>query len=95
MKVGGLLKQRIMKDIIELVKASLTQRDKWMHFASGFAISMIVGLLFNWWAGFVLAFLAACLKEGYDGNGHGTPEIMDMVFTILGGAVAILITIWF
>ena len=62
------------------------QPDKRAHFVVGFLIAAIVGLV-NPFLGFGAAALAGLAKELYDATGRGTPELMDFVYTVAGGAL--------
>jgi hypothetical protein len=59
--------------------------DKITHFLAG---STIAAALLPW--GVIPALLAVIVaavgKELWDAQGHGTPDIMDAVATIIGGA---------
>ena len=64
--------------------------DKIAHFLAGAAIA---GLAVAYGAspavGFQVAILAAVLKEAYDLTGRGTPEVLDALATIIGGALVL------
>jgi hypothetical protein len=60
-------------------------------------IAFLVGVLVAPWVGFIAGCLAAILKEWWDSKGHGTVEVMDALFTILGaafGALFAILVIW-
>ena len=61
--------------------------DKQAHFWAGLAIMLGVSLFGGWVLGLSLAIIAAIGKEIYDMTGRGTPDYMDAVATIAGGAV--------
>lgn len=64
-------------------------RDKQLHFGAGVVIGLLAGF-FGWWA-MGLVVIAAVGKEARDKiSGKGTPEILDAVATLLGGAVSVL-----
>lgn len=64
------------------------QADKRKHFACGFAISLIIGII-NPWIGFAVGCIAGALKEWWDSMGHGQVELADFLFTCMGSAIAI------
>lgn len=62
-------------------------RDKVLHFIAGAIIAAPIT-----WAGYpihavIIAGLAAIAKEAWDMLGNGTPDVMDAVATIAGGAL--------
>jgi zinc transporter ZupT len=67
-------------------------KDKQLHFIVG-AILAIIGILFGGvWAGLALVVTIAAMKEIRDFiTGKGTPEFMDFMYTVAGGAVVILV----
>ena len=65
-------------------------RDKRGHLIAGCAIAFFVGLATETSTGLVLAVLAGLGKEIYDGLGHGTVELADLVATVGGGVVGSL-----
>jgi len=68
-------------------------RDKQMHFAAGLALSMLTGLLCTPTWGLLTAVVVGALKEiSWDRwLGRGTPEFLDFVATVLGGALGAVI----
>lgn len=58
--------------------------DKQKHLAVGFMISLLA-LWFNPFVVFGLVLLAGIGKEVYDSFGNGTVDVMDAVFTAVGG----------
>ena len=64
-------------------------KDKKQHFMVGFGLALLFGLLFGYLIGFVAAVAFGVLKELYDMTGRGTPEWMDMWYTIAGGSFGI------
>lgn len=67
----------------------MIQRDKKLHFYVGIIIAIIGSLLFNREIGLFLAVLAALFKDvGHDLIlGKGTFELLDILFTVLGGLI--------
>ena len=65
-------------------------RDKRGHLIAGCAIAFFGGLITEPSTGLVLAVLAGLGKEIYDGLGHGTVELADLVATVGGGVVGSL-----
>lgn len=68
----------------ESVREATKQPDKRKHFLVGALVAFVMGLLITPWGGFIAGCLAAILKEWWDSKGHGTVEVMDVLFTILG-----------
>ena len=62
-------------------------RDKRGHLIAGCAIAFFGGLITDPSTGLVLAVLAGLGKEIWDGLGHGTVELADLVATVGGGVV--------
>lgn len=62
-------------------------RDKRGHLIAGCAIAFFGGLITDPPTGLVLAVLAGLGKEIWDGLGHGTVELADLVATVGGGVV--------
>lgn len=81
----------IWKSLVNATK----QPDKRKHFVVGFAISLVLGSLLGWWVGFLVGSLAGIIKEWWDSKGHGTVEAMDAIFTMLGAACAIPLSVLF
>lgn len=79
---------------IESVREAAKQPDKRKYFVVGALIAFVVGLLIAPWVGFIAGCLAAILKEWWDSKGHGTVEVMDALFTILGAAFGALFAFW-
>ena len=79
----------------ENVKEATKQPDKRKHFFVGVLISLVIGTLLGWWVGFTVGSLAGICKEWWDSKGHGTVEVMDLVFTIIGAACAIPLSLLF
>lgn len=70
------------------------QSDKKKHLAAGFAISAVVSLFFGYIVGFSAAIGAGFVKEGYDYiTKKGKPEALDLVFTVAGALLFILISV--
>lgn len=63
------------------------QHDKLLHFLAGGLIAANVGLFVDDpVAGLGAAIIAGLVKEAYDAHSEtGTPEVMDLVWTIIGG----------
>ncbi len=90
--------EEVKESIIEAwesVKEAAKQPDKRKHFFVGAFISLIIGTLFGWWMGFTIGSLAGICKEWWDSKGHGTVEVMDAVFTMIGAACAIPFSLLF
>ena len=68
--------------------------DKKKHLAAGFAISAVVSLFFGYIVGLSAAVGAGFVKEGYDYiTKKGQPEALDLVFTVAGALLFILISV--
>ncbi|MBQ8404500.1 MAG: hypothetical protein IJX55_08780 [Clostridia bacterium] len=68
--------------------------DKKKHLAAGFAISAVVSLFFGYIVGLSAAIGAGFVKEGYDYiTKKGKPEALDLVFTVAGALLFILISV--
>lgn len=72
----------------EATKAA-KQRDKRIHLACGFLISLVIGFFIPL-LGFAFGCIAGAVKEWWDSKGHGTVELMDFVFTCIGAAIALI-----
>lgn len=73
-----------LSSIIEFFK----QSDKQKHIIAGFVISIIFGFLStSWFVGFLFASFVGVIKELWDLSGHGTPDWMDLIATMIGGLV--------
>ena len=84
-------------EAFESVIEGTKQPDKRKHFIVGALIAFIVGVLIAPWVGFIAGCLAAILKEWWDSKGHGTVEVMDALFTVVGaafGALFAILVIW-
>ena len=68
-------------------------RDKQMHFAAGLVLSLLMGLLCTPTWGLLTAVVVGALKEiSWDWLlKKGTPEFLDFVATVLGGALGAVI----
>lgn len=66
--------------------------DKAYHVIAGVLIFACTQWLFSLWS-LLIVLIVATLKETYDKyTGKGTPEIMDIVFTMVGGLLGLLCT---
>ena len=79
----------------ESTKEAAKQPDKRKHFFVGVLLSLVIGTLLGWWVGFTAGSLAGICKEWWDSKGHGTVEVMDVVFTMIGAACAIPLSLLF
>lgn len=77
------------KDIAKEVREAAKERDKRIHFACGFIISLVVGFFLPL-LGLFAGCVAGAIKEWWDSKGHGTVELMDFVFTSCGAVVALI-----
>lgn len=68
------------------------QQDKILHFLAGFFICTVASLLISLWLGLILSFAAGIGKEIYDLKIKKTfYSWPDMLATIIGGLIAILV----
>lgn len=72
---------------IKATTRATKQADKQKHFVAGFVIALLAGVLAGFWSGLGAGCLAGAIKEWWDAKGHGTAEVMDFVFTLLGAIV--------
>lgn len=77
----------------ENLAESAKQPDKRKHFYVGFVIALVVGVLFGALVGFVAGSLAGAIKEWWDSKGHGTVELMDFIFTMIGALCGALVAL--
>ena len=68
-------------------------KDKAMHFCAGLALSILAGLLYTPFWGLATAAVVGALKEIiWDWLlKKGTPEFLDFVATVAGGALGAVI----
>lgn len=88
----GKAKESIIQTWENLAEAA-KQPDKRKHFYVGFVIALVVGILFGALVGFVAGSLAGAIKEWWDSKGHGTVELMDFIFTMIGALCGALIAL--
>lgn len=88
----GKAKESIIQTWENLAEAA-KQPDKRKHFYVGFVIALVVGVLFGALVGFVAGSLAGAIKEWWDSKGHGTVELMDFIFTMIGALCGALLAL--
>lgn len=88
----GKAKESIIQTWENLAEAA-KQPDKRKHFYVGFVIALVVGVLFGALVGFVAGSLAGAIKEWWDSKGHGTVELMDFIFTMIGALCEALVAL--
>ena len=88
----GKAKESIIQTWENLAEAA-KQPDKRKHFYVGFVIALVVGILFGALVGFVAGSLAGAIKEWWDYKGHGTVELMDFIFTMIGALCGALVAL--
>lgn len=88
----GKAKESIIQTWENLAEAA-KQPDKRKHFYVGFVIALVVGVLFGALVGFVAGSLARAIKEWWDSKGHGTVELMDFIFTMIGALCGALVAL--
>lgn len=77
-----------------LRKIGFNQVDKLLHFIAGTYIYMICEKwIFDMWYSILTVLIIAILKELIWDRAmkNGTPEIMDVVYTVIGGLLAMFI----
>ena len=83
-----------MNKIKQYIKNIYYQKDKQKHFVVGFVISIILGILTNYYIGLIVSIIIGALKELYDlVTKKGTPDYMDFIVTSYGATFAMLIVI--
>lgn len=88
----GKAKESIIQTWENLAEAA-KQPDKRKHFYVGFVIALVVGVLFGALVGFVAGSLAGAIKEWWDSKGHGTVELMDFIFAMIGALCGALVAL--
>lgn len=88
----GKAKESIIQTWENLAEAA-KQPDKRKHFYVGFVIALVIGVLFGALVGFVAGSLAGAIKEWWDSKGHGTVELMDFIFTMIGALCGALVAL--
>lgn len=88
----GKAKESIIQTWENLAEAA-KQPDKRKHFYVGFVIALVFGVLFGALVGFVAGSLAGAIKEWWDSKGHGTVELMDFIFTMIGALCGALVAL--
>ena len=88
----GKAKESIIQTWENLAEAA-KQPDKRKHFYVGFVIALVVGVFFGALVGFVAGSLAGAIKEWWDSKGHGTVELMDFIFTMIGALCGALVAL--
>ena len=86
----GKAKESIIQTWENLAEAA-KQPDKRKHLYVGIAIALVIGVLFGALVGFIAGSLAGAVKEWWDSKGHGTVELMDFIFTVIGAMCGALI----
>ena len=67
-------------------------RDKLLHFVAGLICATFVYLItLNLTLAIGASVILGIAKEVYDSRGHGTVEMLDVVATIVGGAVGVIL----
>lgn len=69
--------------------AGFKQKDKKLHLAAGFGIAFLLSF-FSPLFGIIAAITAGAGKKVYDKvSKKGTPELLDFIFTVLGGLIGV------
>lgn len=75
-------------DAFKSVRECAKEPDKRNHFIVGFAISLVIGVFITPLLGLLTGSISGAIKEWWDSKGHGTVELMDFFFTVLGALCA-------
>jgi glycopeptide antibiotics resistance protein len=79
---------RIKKLFIKLLPL-----DKSLHLLGGVLIYLVCQNFLNWWIPLSVVLIVAVGIEVYDKvSKTGTPELMDIVYTVIGGLIAMGLT---
>ena len=72
---------------------SRIKKDKILHFIAGTYIFMISAIFVNLWMSLLIVAIIGAFKEWvYDkALNKGTPEVLDFLFTLLGGVLTFVI----
>ncbi len=68
--------------------------DKLLHFTFGVFLSLIFYDSFAWWESLLITLSLAIIIELYDKlSRKGTPEVLDIIYTIAGWGITFVILI--
>jgi len=68
--------------------------DKLYHFIAGVIIYIFSSIILNNWLPIIPVILIGGAKEAYDYySGKGTPDWWDFIWTIIGGAFVLLLSL--
>ena len=74
-----------------MIQIPRPQNDKLLHFFYGFIIYFSANIFLNEWKSFIIVCIIAIAKETRDKvTKKGTPEIMDILYTITTGLLLFL-----
>ena len=66
--------------------------DKLLHYVLGIYIALLTLPFIAWWLSLILVFFVALIIEVNDKiSKKGTPEILDIIYTMLGGGSVIVL----
>lgn len=65
--------------------------DKVLHFAAGFSLAALLGIWLPPLMVLVIVFIVGVLKELWDAKHNGDVEAADVVATVTGGLVGVLL----
>ena len=66
--------------------------DKLLHYVLGIYIALLTLPFIAWWLSLILVFFVALIIEVNDKvNKKGTPEILDIIYTVMGGGSVIVL----
>lgn len=68
------------------------KRDKVKHLIAGIILGLL-GTFIHPYLGVGAAIVAGGAKEIWDSRGNGTPELMDFIYTVAGGALGSIVII--
>ena len=78
-------------NFLDFLNLNNVGKDKLLHYIIGSVLGLF-GFI-NIWIGVAAVLLFAIGKEIRDSRGYGTPEVMDAVATILGGAFTLALIV--
>lgn len=66
--------------------------DKLLHYVLGIYIALLTLPFIAWWLSLILVFFVALIIEVNDKiSKKGTPEILDIIYTVMGGGSVIVL----
>lgn len=69
--------------------------DKLLHYVLGIYIALLTLPFIAWWLSLILVFFVALIIEVNDKiSKKGIPEILDIIYTVMGGGSVIVLGLW-